>query len=68
VKEYKEMAKVAILKRDEVVLKVEETEDLLHDTLEANTRAEERIKHWRGRWRTGRERLLTGSWMKLRRR
>ena len=32
------------MKKDETVLKVEETEELLSDALEANTRAEERIK------------------------
>ncbi len=41
---YKEEVRIAVLKKDETVLKVEETEELLCDALEANTRAEERIK------------------------
>lgn len=41
---YKEEVRIAVLKKDETVLKVEETEELLSDALEANTRAEERIK------------------------
>ena len=41
---YKEEVRIAVLKKDEIVLKVEETEELLCDALEANTRVEERIK------------------------
>ena len=44
VEAYKDQVKIAILKKDEADLKVEETEDLLRNALEANSKAEEKFK------------------------
>jgi hypothetical protein len=44
VEAYKDQVRIAVLKRDEAVLKVEETEDLLRNALKANSKAEERFK------------------------
>uniref|UniRef100_A0A2N9FQB6 Uncharacterized protein n=1 Tax=Fagus sylvatica TaxID=28930 RepID=A0A2N9FQB6_FAGSY len=44
VEAYKDQVRIAVLKKDEAVLKVEETEDLLRNALEANSKAEERFK------------------------
>jgi hypothetical protein len=41
---YKDQVRIAVLKKDEAVLKVEETEELLHNALEANSRADEKFK------------------------
>ena len=41
---YKDQVRIAVLKKDEVDLKTKETEDFLRNALEANTKAEERIK------------------------
>ena len=44
VEAYKDQVKIAILKKDEADLKVEETEDLLRNALEANSKAKEKFK------------------------
>jgi hypothetical protein len=44
VEAYKDQVRVVVLKKDEVVLKVEETEDLLRNSLEANSKAEDKFK------------------------
>jgi hypothetical protein len=44
VEAYKDQVRIAVLKREEAVLKVEDTEDLLHNALEANSKAEEKFK------------------------
>jgi phage shock protein A len=44
VEAYKDQVKIAVLKKDEADLKVEETEDLLRNALEANSKAEEKFK------------------------
>jgi phage shock protein A len=44
---YKDQVRIAILKKDEAVLKVEETEDLLRKALEANSKADDRFRPWR---------------------
>jgi phage shock protein A len=44
VEAYKDQVRIAVLKNDEAVLKVEETEDLLRNALEANSKAEDRFK------------------------
>uniref|UniRef100_A0A2N9GR11 Uncharacterized protein n=1 Tax=Fagus sylvatica TaxID=28930 RepID=A0A2N9GR11_FAGSY len=44
VEAYRDQVRIAVLKKDEAVLKVEETEDLLHNALEANSKAEDRFK------------------------
>ncbi len=41
---YKDQVRIAVLKKDEADLKTKETEDFLRNALEANTKAEERIK------------------------
>ena len=41
---YKDQVRIAILKRDEANLKLEDTEDLLRNALEANSKAEEKFK------------------------
>ena len=44
VEAYKDQVRIAILKRDEANLKLEDTEDLLRNVLEANSKAEEKFK------------------------
>jgi Ser-tRNA(Ala) deacylase AlaX len=44
VEAYKDQVRIAVLKKDEAVLKVEEIEDLLHNALEANSKADDRFK------------------------
>ncbi len=44
VEAYKDQVKIAVLKKDEADLKVEETEDLLRNALEANSKTEEKFK------------------------
>ena len=44
VEAYKDQVRIAILKREEAVLKMEDTEDLLRNALEANSKAEEKFK------------------------
>ena len=41
---YKDQVRIAVLKKDEAVLKVEEMEDLLRKALEANSKADDRFK------------------------
>jgi hypothetical protein len=44
VEAYKDQVRIATLKRDEANLKLEDTEDLLRNALEANSKAEEKFK------------------------
>uniref|UniRef100_A0A2N9EMW8 Uncharacterized protein n=1 Tax=Fagus sylvatica TaxID=28930 RepID=A0A2N9EMW8_FAGSY len=44
VEAYKDQVRIAVLKKDEAVLKVEETEDLLRNALKANSKVEEKFK------------------------
>ena len=44
VEAYKDQVRIATLKRDEANLKLEDTEDLLRNVLEANSKAEEKFK------------------------
>jgi hypothetical protein len=44
VEAYKDQVRIAVLKRDEAVLKMEDAEDLLRNALEANSKAEEKFK------------------------
>ena len=41
---YKDQVRIAVLKRDEAVLKMEDTEDQLRNALEANSKADEKFK------------------------
>ena len=44
VEAYKDQVRIATLKKDEANLKVEETEDLLRNALDANSKAEDKFK------------------------
>jgi chromosome segregation ATPase len=44
VEAYKDQVRIATLKKDEANLKVEETEDLLRNALDANSKAEDKLK------------------------
>ncbi len=41
---YKDQVRIAVLKKEEAVLKMEDTKDLLRNALEANSKAEEKFK------------------------
>ena len=44
VEAYKDQVRIAVLKKDEAILKTEEMEDLLRNTLEANSKSDDRLK------------------------
>uniref|UniRef100_A0A2N9H328 Uncharacterized protein n=1 Tax=Fagus sylvatica TaxID=28930 RepID=A0A2N9H328_FAGSY len=44
VEAYKDQVRIAVLKKEEAVLKMEDTKDLLRNALEANSKAEEKFK------------------------
>ena len=44
VEAYKDQVRIVVLKKDEAVLKAEETEDLLRNALEANSKADDKLK------------------------
>jgi hypothetical protein len=49
VEAYKEQVRIATLKKDEADLKLEDTQDLLRNALEENSKAGEKIRLWRRR-------------------
>ena len=44
VEAYKDQVRIAVLKKDKAVLKAKETEDLLRNALEANSKADDKLK------------------------